>query len=96
MPTDDAPAAVVLAFARAWHLSGRETEVLSMYVLDARSNKQIAAALGITYSTVRLYWMRICQKVGCAAPLQIIERLLRHALFASGSCRIPGDSNTTS
>lgn len=90
------PAAVVLAFARAHRLSGRETEVLSKHLVEARTNKEIAGELGITYSTVRLYWMRICRKVGCRAPLEIIERLLRHALLACGCCHVPGDNNTTS
>jgi DNA-binding NarL/FixJ family response regulator len=73
--------ALVLGFARTSAFSPRETEVLKKYVVEAKANKEIAADLGVTYSTVRLYWTRICRKTACEGPQQMLKDLLRYALL---------------
>jgi len=91
---NDDLAALVLRFARSSAFSRRETQVLWKYVLEMKANKEIAAELGITYSTVRLYWTRICSKVACDEPRETLNCLLRYALLACRRCHTPDDTKS--
>jgi len=88
----DELAALVLRFARSSAFSPRETEVLRKYVLEMKANKEIAADLGVTYSTVRLYWARICRKIDCEGPCETLKTLLRYALLGCPRCSTPDDA----
>ena len=50
------------AYAQRAKLSLRETEVFTLFVSNGKSNKEIAADLGVAYPTVKLYWTRIYKK----------------------------------
>jgi DNA-binding NarL/FixJ family response regulator len=55
-----------VAFCGRHAFSPRETAVFVGFVVERRSNKEIALALGIAYTTVKQYWTRICAKTGCS------------------------------
>lgn len=58
-------------------LSGRETEVLQL-VAEGKSNKEIAAALGLSDGTVRIHLSHIFEKLGVhdrtQAAMQAVQR----------------------
>jgi PAS domain S-box-containing protein len=57
-------------------LSGRETEIL-LLALDGRTDKEIAAELHLTITTVRTYWDRLRAKLGAVNRAQAIAKALR-------------------
>jgi DNA-binding NarL/FixJ family response regulator len=86
--------ALVLGFARSSAFSPRETQVLLKYVLEMKANKEIAADLGVTYSTIRLYWTRICRKTACEGPRETLKYLLRYALLGCPRCHAGDDTKS--
>jgi DNA-binding NarL/FixJ family response regulator len=69
------------AFAAERGLSDRETEIFLLFTASGQTNKEIAAALGIGYPTVKLYWTRICKKLSCECSVQAAMIFLRDALL---------------
>lgn len=59
-------------------LSQQESRVLSL-AMSGRIDKQIAAEMGISLGTVRVYWKRIRQKVG-GTRSEVIAELARTSL----------------
>jgi DNA-binding CsgD family transcriptional regulator len=78
------------AFCRRHALSGREAAVFVGFVVERRSNKEIARSLGIAYSTVKQYWARICAKTGC--PDQVTTVLVLSGELADGSVRADAEA----
>jgi DNA-binding NarL/FixJ family response regulator len=70
---------LVLEFARAHHLSKRETEVLQAVVVRRLANKEAASELGISYGTIKVYWSRICSKLQCRDAASVLHQLIAHA-----------------
>lgn len=77
---EDPLLAAATSFANRKGLSARETEVFLRYTTAGRTNKEIAADLGIGYPTVKLYWSRICRKLGCACSVEAAMICARDAL----------------
>lgn len=65
--------------ARAWRLTPRESEVLALLV-QGRSNKEIAAALGGSVRTAELHVSRVIAKSGCASRAEVSAAYWRNAL----------------
>ena len=61
-------------------LTKRETEILEQVVL-AKSSKQIAIDLGISYKTVELHRSRIIEKMQVSSTLQLIQNINKIRLF---------------
>ncbi len=61
-------------------LTGREREVLAL-VADGRSNRQIAAALGISDHTVKFHLASVFGKLGVATRTQAVRRALEWSLI---------------
>ncbi|HVW28816.1 MAG TPA: helix-turn-helix transcriptional regulator [Polyangiaceae bacterium] len=57
----------------ALELSPRERQVLTL-AAQARSNKEIAHALGLAHSTVRVLFTRAARKLGASSRAQLLER----------------------
>ena len=74
------------AYARQHGLSARETQVFLQFIVKGAANKEIAAALGIGYPTVKLYWSRICRKLRCENAIGAIIMFLRDSLVSCPSC----------
>lgn len=68
----------VLEFAATFRLSNQETRLLDAAVQEL-TNEQAAELLGCAYSTVRSYWSRIFEKIGCHSERDVVARLLRFA-----------------
>lgn len=68
----------VLEFAAAYRLSNQETRLLDAAVQEL-TNEQAAEVLGCAHSTVRSYWSRIFEKIGCHSERDVVARLLRYA-----------------
>jgi DNA-binding NarL/FixJ family response regulator len=68
----------VREFAAACRLSNQETRLLECAVQEL-TNEQAAQVLGCAHSTVRSYWSRIFEKIGCHSERDVVARLLRHA-----------------
>jgi DNA-binding CsgD family transcriptional regulator len=90
---EDAVVLITIEYARARGLSDRETAVFLEFVVHNRSNKQIAAELGIGYPTVMVYWNRIFLKLGCENAAGAMLTLLRFALVSHPRCHQPNDTN---
>lgn len=71
---------VVAEFATLHRLSPQETKLLHA-ALRELSNEEAAELLSCTHSTVRTYWGRIFQKVGCRSERAVFVRLYQ---FAAG------------
>jgi DNA-binding NarL/FixJ family response regulator len=69
------------SFAAKRGLSERETEIFLLFTASGKTNKEIAAVLGIGYPTVKLYWTRICKKLACECSVQAVMVFLRDALL---------------
>jgi DNA-binding NarL/FixJ family response regulator len=69
------------SFAARNALSARESEIFLLFTSSGKTNKEIAADLGIGYPTVKLYWTRICKKLGCECSVQAVMMFLRDALL---------------
>ncbi|HSA93519.1 MAG TPA: response regulator transcription factor [Terriglobales bacterium] len=61
------------------HLTGRQMEVLQILV-TGKSNKEIAAQLGITEGTVKLHVNQIFKKVGAGSRAEAITVALREGI----------------
>jgi DNA-binding NarL/FixJ family response regulator len=81
VPADDPLLTAASAFARRQGLSARESEIFLLFTASGKTNKEIAADLGIGYPTVKLYWTRICKKIGCDCSVQAVMAFLRDALL---------------
>jgi DNA-binding NarL/FixJ family response regulator len=68
----------VLEFAAMFRLSNQETRLLDAAVQEL-TNEQAAEVLGCAHSTVRSYWSRIFEKIGCHSERDVVARLLRYA-----------------
>ncbi len=68
----------ISSFAAHHGLSPQETRLLRL-ALQEVTNKEAADRLGCAHSTVRSYWARIFQKVGCRTERDVVSRLFRHA-----------------
>src|SRR6187431_872265 len=79
----------ITAFVRKNHLSPQEMRVVEG-ALRELSNDEIADELGCSSSTVRTYWARIFQKVGCTREHHVLARIARFA--ACGPCEALGCS----
>lgn len=69
--------------ARLAELTPREHEVMAM-VTDGRSNKEIAAALGVTAKTVEAHRARVMEKMRAES----LAELVRMALLAAGEAGV--------
>jgi DNA-binding CsgD family transcriptional regulator len=67
-------------YARLHALSPRETTVFLKFVVERKSNKEIASELLIGYPTVKLYWTRICRKIGANNAVGALSLLLEHVV----------------
>ena len=61
-----------------YRLSNQETRLLEAAVQEL-TNEQAAEVLGCAHSTVRSYWSRIFEKIGCHSERDVVARLLRYA-----------------
>ncbi|MFZ5895452.1 MAG: response regulator transcription factor [Myxococcota bacterium] len=77
-------------YAAKRRLSLRETEVFVGHVAEGKANKEIASDLGIAYPTVRLYWSRICRKLGCSNPLDALIGFAREVIAWEVCCEPHG------
>jgi DNA-binding NarL/FixJ family response regulator len=68
----------VREFAAIYRLSNQETRLLDAAVQEL-TNEQAAEVLGCAHSTVRSYWSRIFEKIGCHSERDVVARLLRYA-----------------
>jgi DNA-binding NarL/FixJ family response regulator len=68
----------VREFAAMYRLSNQESKLLDAAVQEL-SNEQAAQVLGCAHSTVRSYWSRIFEKIGCHSERDVVARLLRYA-----------------
>jgi two-component system NtrC family response regulator len=68
----------VREFAVLHRLSNQETRLLDAAVQEL-TNEQAAEVLGCAHSTVRSYWSRIFDKIGCHSERDVVARLLRFA-----------------
>ena len=68
----------IAAFVRNNQLSPQEMRVVEG-ALRELSNGEIAEELGCSSSTVRTYWTRIFQKVGCSREHHVLARIARFA-----------------
>jgi DNA-binding NarL/FixJ family response regulator len=62
-------------------LTARELEVLEL-VAEGRSNKAIAARLGISDQTVKFHVAAICGKLGAANRTDAVQRAIRRGLLS--------------
>lgn len=67
------PAPRVVAAARRWGLTARESQVLGRLALG-EANKTIAAALGCAPNTVEIHVSSLLQKSGCESRSQLVAR----------------------
>ncbi len=67
------------AIAAEYRLTPRETEVLAL-LLDGVPPKQIAANLGISYSTTKTFLRVLAGKVGAVDRTEVVAKLLRSKL----------------
>lgn len=81
----------VSQFVKTFALSPREYDVLVAF-LAHRSNKAAAASLKIGYTTVQMYWTRICRKAGCADQLGVLLMLLGDGVRLCPQCRRANDA----
>ena len=73
----------ITVFMQNHRLSPQEMRVVAG-ALRELSNDEIAQELGCSSSTVRTYWARIFEKVGCSREHHVLARIAR---FASQSTR---------
>jgi DNA-binding NarL/FixJ family response regulator len=76
------PAAITAALAQRAgrvELSEREREVLEA-IVRGRSNKEIAAALGISENTVKVHATRVFEKLGVADRLEAVTAAIRRGI----------------
>lgn len=76
------PAAITAALAQRAgrvELSDREREVLEA-IVRGRSNKEIAAALGISENTVKVHATRVFEKLGVADRLEAVTVAIRRGI----------------
>lgn len=78
----------ITRFCRTHQLSRQETKLLQAAVQEL-TNDEAADALGCAPSTVRTYWTRIFQKVGCTRERDVLARVVR---FISGPLTAKDDS----
>ena len=76
----------VLEFAQMYRLSNQETRLLDAAVQEL-TNEQAAEVLGCAHSTVRSYWSRIFEKIGCHSERDVVARLLRYAQESAARAR---------
>jgi DNA-binding NarL/FixJ family response regulator len=76
----------VLEFAALYKLSNQETRLLDAAVQEL-TNEQAAEVLGCAHSTVRSYWSRIFEKIGCHSERDVVSRLLRFAQESSSKSK---------
>jgi DNA-binding NarL/FixJ family response regulator len=62
-------------------LTAREVEVLEL-LAEGRSNKAIAARLGISDQTVKFHVAAICGKLGAANRTDAVQRAIRQGLIS--------------
>jgi DNA-binding CsgD family transcriptional regulator len=82
-------------YAQARGFSERETAVFLLFAIHNRTNKEIAAELGIGYSTVKVYWTRIFRKLGCNDAAGATLGLLQFALGFCPRCHRDDDTIMT-
>jgi len=82
----------IARFCRTHQLSPQETKLLRAAVQEL-TNDQAADALGCAPSTIRTYWTRIFQKVGCARERDVLARVVR---FMSGPPTSDGETGAPS
>lgn len=78
---------IVAEFAALHRLSPQETKLLHA-ALRELSNEQAAELLSCAHSTVRTYWGRIFQKVGCHSERAVFVRLFRFAAEMRSDCSV--------
>ena len=86
---------VTTELTRKHGLSSRETEVFLAFVSRRSLDKEIAAELGISYSTVKQYWVRICGKLGREDHLALLLELHVEARARSCPCRLKDEAKST-
>jgi DNA-binding NarL/FixJ family response regulator len=94
MERDRRGGSAVLEFAARYRLSNQETRLLDAAVQEL-TNEQAAEVLGCAHSTVRSYWSRIFDKIGCHSERDVVARLLRYAQ-ESNARSTPGEVATGS
>lgn len=67
------------AFARVHRLSPQEARLVEAAMREL-SNDEIAHEFGCSSSTIRTYWSRILQKVGCSRHHHVFARIARFAV----------------
>lgn len=61
---------------RTMHFTGREREVCEL-LLEAKCDKEIAAALGISTHTGRFHLSNIMRKLGVSSRMEVVIALLK-------------------
>lgn len=64
----------ITAFMNTHHLSPQEARLVRASLREL-SNEEIADELGCSPSTVRTYWSRIFQKIGCSERHHVLARI---------------------
>lgn len=64
------------------NLSTRDVSILNL-AANGKADKQIAAELGLSLSTVRTYWSRIREKLGAATRAQAVGLYVRGQALSS-------------
>jgi DNA-binding CsgD family transcriptional regulator len=67
---------VIAAYASGQGLSTQEQRLLAATVAG-KVEKEIAASLRCTRSTLSTYWQRIFRKTGCRSQTQVVSAVLR-------------------
>ena len=69
------------AVSRPQHLTDRQREVLQM-LAEGRSLREIAAALKISYRTVRFHKVRIMEELGISKNAELVQYAMRHGMIS--------------
>jgi DNA-binding CsgD family transcriptional regulator len=71
------------AFVETYRITDREREVI-MLIIEGCANKQIAARLGVSFSTVKNHIYNIFQKTGARSKIELFRRLAGEKTEPSG------------
>jgi DNA-binding NarL/FixJ family response regulator len=70
------------AVNRPQHLTDRQREVLQM-LAEGRSLREIAAALRISYRTVRFHKVRVMEELGISKNAELVQYAMKHGMISS-------------